>query len=51
MTARELPDGWDADLMRGYFEAWGDRNAYGASHVSWGMNPAARWVSLVSEIP
>lgn len=37
----------DADLMREYFAAWGDRNAYGASHVGWGMNQGARWESLV----
>ncbi len=39
-------DGLDAELMREYFAAWDDRNAYGASHVSWGMNHAARWESL-----
>lgn len=40
-------DGWDAELMRSYFEAWGDHNAYGVSHVSWGMNHAARWDALM----
>lgn len=40
-------EGLDVALMRSYFEAWGDRNAYGVSHVGWGMNPAARWDSLV----
>ena len=40
-------DGLDADLMREYFGAWKDPNAYGASHVGWGMNHAARWESLV----
>lgn len=39
--------GVDAKLMRSYWAAWGDRNAYGVSHVGWGMNPAARWDSLV----
>ncbi len=39
--------GVDADLMRSYFAAWGDRNAYGVSHVGWGMNPGARWDALV----
>ena len=39
--------GLDAELMRSYFAAWGDRNAYGTSHVGWGMNPAARWDALV----
>jgi len=39
--------GLDAELMRSYFAAWGDRNAYGVSHVGWGMNPGARWDALV----
>lgn len=39
-------EGVDADLMRGYFAAWGDREAYAVSHVGWGMNPTARWDSL-----
>ena len=39
-------DGLDAALMRSYFEAWGDREAYGVSHLGWGMNPAARWEAL-----
>lgn len=36
----------DASLMRSYFSAWGDREAYAVSHVGWGMNPAARWDSM-----
>ena len=40
-------DGLDAELMRSYLAAWGDRNAYAAAHVGWGMNPKARWDSLV----
>jgi 2,5-dihydroxypyridine 5,6-dioxygenase len=39
-------DGTDADLMRGYLAAWGDREAYAVSHVGWGLNPAARWDAL-----
>ena len=38
--------GLDADLTRGYFAAWGDREAYAVSHVGWGMNPKARWDSM-----
>jgi 2,5-dihydroxypyridine 5,6-dioxygenase len=38
-------DGLDALQFRDYLEAWDDRNAYGMSHVGWGMNPGARWVS------
>lgn len=38
--------GLDADLMRSYFEVWGDRNAYATSHVGWGMNQKARWDAM-----
>ena len=38
-------EGLDALHLREYLEAWEDRNAYGMSHVGWGMNPGARWVS------
>jgi 2,5-dihydroxypyridine 5,6-dioxygenase len=38
-------DGIDALHLREYMEAWGDRNAYGLSHVGWGMNHGAKWVS------
>jgi len=37
----------DAELMRDYFAAWGDREAYAVSHVGWGMNLRARWDALV----
>ena len=37
----------DAELMRANFDAWDDREAYGVSHVGWGMNPRARWDALV----
>ena len=40
-------DGLDAELMRSYIEAWGERDAYAVSHVGWGMNPRARWDALV----
>ena len=38
--------GADAELMRAYFAAWGDREAYAVSHVGWGLNPKARWEAL-----
>jgi 2,5-dihydroxypyridine 5,6-dioxygenase len=38
-------DGIDALHLREYMEAWGDRNAFGMSHVGWGMNHGAKWVS------
>jgi 2,5-dihydroxypyridine 5,6-dioxygenase len=38
--------GADADMMRAYLAAWGDREAYAVSHVGFGMNPAARYEAL-----
>ena len=38
--------GTDADLMRSYIAAWGDREAYAVSHVGYGLNQAARWDSM-----
>jgi 2,5-dihydroxypyridine 5,6-dioxygenase len=37
----------DAELMRGYFEAWGDPSAYAVSHVGWGLNRRARWDAML----
>lgn len=39
--------GLDADLLRSYYAAWADPKAYGVSHVGWGLNPNARWDSMV----
>ena len=38
--------GLDADLMRSYIAAWGEREAYAVSHVGYGLNSAARWDSM-----
>ncbi|GAB3627377.1 peptidase M29 [Pandoraea terrae] len=38
--------GVDADLMRTYFAAWGDPEAYAVSHVGFGMNLRARWDAM-----
>lgn len=40
-------DGLDAELTRSYFAAWKDENAYCTAHLGWGMNPLARWDSMV----
>jgi 2,5-dihydroxypyridine 5,6-dioxygenase len=40
-------DGVDAQLMRSYFSSWNDKNAYAVSHCGWGLNPHARWDSMV----
>lgn len=38
--------GTDAELMRSYIAAWGDREAYAVSHVGYGLNRGARWDSM-----
>lgn len=38
--------GVDAELMRSYIAAWGDREAYAVSHVGYGLNTGARWDSM-----
>jgi 2,5-dihydroxypyridine 5,6-dioxygenase len=39
-------EGADAEMMKRYLAAWGDREAYAVSHVGWGMNPKARYEAL-----
>jgi 2,5-dihydroxypyridine 5,6-dioxygenase len=46
-VARIEGDSLDAQLMREYFAAWGDREAYAVSHVGGGRNERARWDALV----
>ncbi|MEM6460671.1 MAG: peptidase M29 [Pseudomonadota bacterium] len=41
-----LGSGADARLMRSYFEAFGDREAYATSHVGWGLHKRARYEAL-----
>jgi 2,5-dihydroxypyridine 5,6-dioxygenase len=39
-------EGVDAEMMRGYFEAWADPAAYAVSHLGWGLNRRARWDAM-----
>jgi 2,5-dihydroxypyridine 5,6-dioxygenase len=39
-------EGLDAELMREYWSAWGDAEAYAVSHVGWGLNRRARWEAM-----
>ena len=39
-------EGTDAELMRRYWAAFGERNAYATSHVGFGMNERARYEAL-----
>jgi 2,5-dihydroxypyridine 5,6-dioxygenase len=39
-------EGADAEMMRSYLAAWGDKEAYAVSHVGFGMNRKARYEAL-----
>ncbi|MDW5595027.1 2,5-dihydroxypyridine 5,6-dioxygenase [Conexibacter stalactiti] len=39
----------DADLLRAYMEGFDDPNAYGISHIGWGMLETARWETLAAD--
>jgi 2,5-dihydroxypyridine 5,6-dioxygenase len=39
-------DSVDAQMMRGYLDAWGDADAYAVSHLGWGLNRRARWDAM-----
>jgi 2,5-dihydroxypyridine 5,6-dioxygenase len=39
-------EGADAEMMRSYLAAWGERDAYAVSHVGFGMNRNARYKAL-----
>ncbi len=39
-------EGVDAEMTRGYLQAWDDRAAYAVSHVGWGLNRRARWDAM-----
>ena len=39
-------NGADAEMMRAYLAAWGEREAYAVSHVGFGLNRKARYEAL-----
>lgn len=41
-----IEGGLDAEYLRDYISSFGDRNAYGVSHLGWGLQPRAAWTSL-----
>ena len=41
-----IGSGLDAELIRDYFGRWDDPNAYGISHVGWGLHERALWDAL-----
>ncbi len=46
LVTRIEGSGVDAELLRRYYAAWNDPDAFAVSHVGWGMNSGARWDAL-----
>lgn len=39
----------DAALLRAYMESFEDEDAYGISHIGWGLNEKAKWAALATD--
>jgi 2,5-dihydroxypyridine 5,6-dioxygenase len=39
----------DADLLKAYMESFEDEEAYGISHIGWGLNEKAKWAALATD--
>jgi 2,5-dihydroxypyridine 5,6-dioxygenase len=42
----EIDGDLDAELIRGFLDAWGEPAAYAVSHIGIGLHPRAQWSSL-----
>lgn len=45
----EIGGSVDAEVVRDYIAGFADPDAYGISHIGWGMNDKARWSSLATD--
>lgn len=44
-------DGYDAAMLRDYMAIWDEPDAYGLSHVGWGLNRDAHWWAMGLQHP
>jgi len=42
-------DGYQAELVRTYMSDFGDPDAYGLSHIGWGLDERAKWAALATD--
>ena len=42
-------DGYQAALVRTYMSDFGDPDAYGLSHIGWGLDERAKWAALATD--
>lgn len=45
----DIRGGFEADLLTGYMAGFDDPDAYGISHIGWGMNEKAKWEALATD--
>lgn len=45
-----IEGGVDAAVMRDYMESFDDPNAYGISHIGWGLMREARWSGMATDV-
>lgn len=45
----DIRGGLQADILREYMTGFDDEQAYGISHIGWGLNQNARWSSLATD--
>ena len=41
-------DGYQAELIRKYMADFDDADAYGLSHIGWGLDERAKWAALAT---
>ncbi len=46
---QDIRGGVDADILADYMAQFDDPNAYGISHIGWGLNELARWSGLATD--
>ena len=47
--ARSRGDGYQAELVREYMADFDDPDAYGLSHIGWGLDERAKWAALATD--
>ena len=45
----DIRGGYEADLLSDFVASFEDEDAYGISHIGWGLNEKARWSSLLAD--
>jgi 2,5-dihydroxypyridine 5,6-dioxygenase len=47
----DVRGGFDAMVVRDYMQSFDDPDAYGISHIGWGLNQHAQWAAHVLGVP